>query len=77
MTAAPSPNEQMAALARLYGPSPSELARGLADLGDALAGQLAGLEAMPDPSRCEAAARNLDAAARLVLRLRQALGEGE
>lgn len=70
---------QMAAMTALYAPTPTpaELSHGLAELGDALAGQLAGLEALPDPVRCESVARNLDAAARLVLRLRQSIVEGE
>lgn len=61
------------AYASLYGPTAAELAAGMSDVGEALVGQLACLEAAPDPDACERAARNLEGAARACIRLRAAL----
>lgn len=55
------------------GLDPVELARGMADIGDALAAQLARLEASPDIDEAERVARNIDGAARICMRLREAL----
>lgn len=62
-----------AAYASLYGPSAAELAAGMSDVGDHLAGQMARLESDPDPDECECVARNLEGAARACMRLRAAL----
>lgn len=51
----------------------ADLAAGLPDLGDALAGQLQRLSIAPDPDGAAAVAANLEGARRAVLRLREAL----
>jgi hypothetical protein len=61
------------AYASLYGPPACDLARGLGEVGEALATQMARLETAPDPDECERVARNLDGAARACMRLRERL----
>lgn len=62
-------------------PSAEELRRPLGELGEGLAGQLAELQARPDPDRCERLALNLEGARRMILTLRERLiaegGEGD
>lgn len=65
----PGPTETYAAL---YGPTAYDLARGLTDVGDALAARLARLEQDPDPDEAERLARDLDGAARACMRVREA-----
>lgn len=57
----------------LYGRSAAEMSKGLSDVGEALAGRLARLEVAPDATECERVARDLEGAARAVMRLREAL----
>ncbi|MFZ7096710.1 hypothetical protein ACOPJQ_02430 [Luteimonas dalianensis] len=63
----------VSAYGALYGRSVAELAKGLAEVGEAMADQLSRLEAAPDPDECERVARNLEGAARACMRLREAL----
>lgn len=61
---------RVACLCGLYGLTPTEMARGMADSGEALAAQLAELERDPTPERCDRAAAALAGARAAVLRLR-------
>lgn len=62
-----------AALSALYGPTAADLARSLADVGEALATQLQALAMDPEPSLAMEIAINLGGAQRAVLRLRERL----
>ena len=68
-------NAVQAAYAALYGVTASELAAGMADVGDALSDQLRRLSLDPDAEAAAAVANNLDGARRAVLRLREALSK--
>ncbi|NLA67892.1 MAG: hypothetical protein GX856_06550 [Gammaproteobacteria bacterium] len=70
------PADAAAIYAAMSGPHASGLAAGLGEVGNALAEQLARLEIHPDPQECVRVARNLEGAARAVMRLRNAM-EGE
>lgn len=67
-----------AALSALYGPSALDLARSLADVGEALAAQLQRLAMDPDPTLALDVATNLGGAQRACMRLRERLqAEGQ
>lgn len=67
-----------AALQGLYGPSSTDLARSLADVGEALAAQLQALSMDPTPSGTERVAINLAGALGAVQRLDERLrAEGQ
>lgn len=57
----------------MNGPDADTLRRGLADIGEGIAAQMAALEAMATPERAERCAYNLDGARIAVLRLRESL----
>ncbi len=65
--------EAARAYAALYGPPAADLARGLAEVGEGIAGQLAELSARPSPDAAERAARNLEGARFACLKLRERL----